>query len=59
MTFYRSNLLAALQLAMKTQREIESKHGYTGDSGLVAGWQEMYDEVIAGESNKLSLKDDY
>jgi len=46
---YRSNLMAALSVAMAAQREVEKKRGYTGDSIMVAGWQEIYDKLKRGD----------
>lgn len=55
-TMYRSNLVAALSVAIDTRREVEKQHGYTGDSGFVAGLVEVKEALIRGE--QLVLKND-
>lgn len=50
---YRSNLMAALVVAIDARRAVEASHGYTGDSGFVAGLVEVLAELKAGESLTL------
>lgn len=51
MTVHMSNLAAALEVAIKAQREIEKvKFNYTQDSCLVAGWEATLRAIENGES---------
>ena len=45
---HASNLLFALRLAINDQRRAEKAHGFTGDSALVAGFEDLYKHVQAG-----------
>lgn len=42
------NLLLALRAAIADQRKVEKDAGYTIDSALVGGWEEMYKHIQAG-----------
>jgi hypothetical protein len=53
--FYRSNLMSALSVAMAAQREEEKKRGYTRDSAIVAGWEELYDKLKSGEATRIQV----
>jgi hypothetical protein len=43
-----SNLLFALRVAINDQRKAEREHGFTRDSGLVAGLEDLYKHVQQG-----------
>ncbi len=48
MNFYKSNILAALDLAIRNAEKMEKKLGYTGDSALLAGWRALYKQISEG-----------
>ena len=48
MTFYRTNLLIALNMVLKKCRAEEKAAGYTGDSGFTGGIQELVTELENG-----------
>lgn len=49
-TILQSNLITALHTVIKEQRAFERAHlGYTMDSGLVAGWQQVLTAAQRGE----------
>lgn len=48
MNVYQSNLLFALRVAIVDQRKVEREHGFTGDSALVAGLEDLYKHIQAG-----------
>jgi len=56
MEFYRSNLLIAINIAIKEARTQEANHGYTGDSGFVAGLVQLQKALENGE-NVILIKD--
>lgn len=47
---HRENVLFALRVAINDQRKREADHGFTRDSALVAGWEELYKAIQQGES---------
>jgi hypothetical protein len=54
MTLLKSNLIQALSLAIKTQRQIEKEIlCYTSDSALVAGWEATLKALQEGEEVKI------
>lgn len=48
-----SNLAVALSFAIKSQREAEAALGYTRDSALVAGWQDVFDALARHEKIEI------
>lgn len=57
-TILQSNLISALHTVIKDQRAYErEKLGYTMDSGLVAGWQEVLSAAQRGEEIKVVRHD--
>lgn len=48
MEIQASNLLMALRLAIIDQRKAEKEHGFTRDSALVAGLEDLYKHVQQG-----------
>ena len=49
MTVHKENMISALNVAINTQREVEKKQNYTGDSCLVAGWVITKEALERGE----------
>lgn len=49
MKIYSSNLLTALDTAIKVQTEQEKELGYTGKSGMLAGWEQLKEAIMKGE----------
>jgi hypothetical protein len=58
MDFWRGNLQDALLVAIAYQRANEQASGYTSDSALVAGWQELYDAITEKNVHLIYLKDE-
>jgi hypothetical protein len=54
MMIHRENLIAALHVAITERRRIEKAHGYTSDSGLVAGWVELV-AVLQSRTEELTF----
>jgi hypothetical protein len=53
-TMKRSNLKAALRLAIEKQTEFERDHlGYTTYSALLIGWRQVYMALCQGESVRI------
>ncbi len=48
MNVQQTNLLLALNRAIRDQERAEKDMGYTSDSALLSGWREMYVRVAAG-----------
>lgn len=48
MVVHASNLMFALRVAINDQRRAEKEHGFTNDSALVAGLEDLYKHVQAG-----------
>jgi hypothetical protein len=45
---HQGNLLFALRVAITDQRRVEREGGFTGDSALVAGLEDLYKHILAG-----------
>jgi len=45
MSMHAENLAIALRVAITAQRKVEREVGYTGDSALVAGWEDALKEL--------------
>lgn len=56
MKVYRSNLMMALNVAIRKVEEEEKKSGYTMNSSFLYGIQELYDKLEKGETN-IVVKD--
>jgi hypothetical protein len=54
---HRSNLSSALYLAIKTLEAQEKAAGYTGPSGMLAGFQDLKKKVDSGECDSIYIKD--
>jgi len=52
-TAYSTNLITALWIAIKAQREVERKAGYTSDSAIVAGWVKVMEALERGENVEI------
>jgi hypothetical protein len=48
MEIQANNLLFALRVAINDQRRAERDHGFSGDSCLVAGLEDLYKHVQGG-----------
>lgn len=53
MQVHASNLMFALRVAISDQRRVEKEHGFTGDSALVAGLEELYSHLQTGGQIKI------
>jgi hypothetical protein len=57
MEVWADNLRGALYEAIRSRREFERGVGYTSDSALVAGWQQILDGIEKENVRYLTLKD--
>ena len=48
MQVQQGNILFALRVAINDQRKVEKEHGFTRDSALVAGLENLYKHVQSG-----------
>lgn len=48
-TVWRYNLVAALRMAIKAKEAEERALGYSSDSGLLAGWRQVYLDLMNGD----------
>jgi hypothetical protein len=48
MNIQQSNLLFALNVAIKDQERIEKDYGFDRDSALLGGWRELYEHIRSG-----------
>ena len=55
---YKENLLSALLMAIDNQREYERVElNYQMDSGLVAGWVELVNNLKENNKNTIIIKE--
>lgn len=56
MEVWAGNLAAALDLAITTRRQNERSRGYTSDSALVAGWEELLNAIVSCQVDVVTIK---
>ena len=56
-TYHSSTVQSALYQAIKVQKELEAKMGYTGPSAMLATWEQMLKDLREGKDVYIQESD--